>query len=309
MFDPPQNLLPDRFLDLLRREYTRASDSLAKDHLQKQKEIREKYASRGFSQPPGMMLLELQNNNKYFFTQRVSIFADLLVKTCKNNGIPFTDDVKSWAIKELKEIALGAKNGFVQSVKEIYSSHRAPDSAKDAINRELDSTSEIDFLRDAERIVLNAADQEALNGKKYTSPEKDVAEPSKPPYVDLSRLTELQTLKSDQFDLTRLIRLCEELNVAHANECVMSIAMLARAIVDHVPPIFGMQSFTQVANNYSGSKSFKSSMQRLDQSLRNVADLHLHTQIRARETLPTFTQVDFRADIDVLLSEIVRLLK
>ncbi len=50
-------------------------------------------------------------------------------------------------------------------------------------------------------------------------------------------------------------------------------------------------------------------MQRLDTSLRSVADAHLHTQVRSREILPTFNQVDFRADLDVLLGEAIRILK
>jgi hypothetical protein len=85
--------------------------------------------------------------------------------------------------------------------------------------------------------------------------------------------------------------------------------MVVRAIVDHVPPIFGYKSFGGVVNNYPSAKSFRGSMQRLDGSLRNVADAHLHVQIRSRESVPTPAQVDFRADLDVLLAEVVRLMK
>ncbi len=129
-------------------------------------------------------------------------------------------------------------------------------------------------------------------------------------YVDSTRLSELRRVKSADFDLTRLVRLCEELNVAAENDSLMSVAMLVRAIVDHVPPIFGHTSFSQVANNYKGGgRSFSGSMKHLDSGLRNVADGHLHQQIRKSETLPTPSQVDFRAPLDVLLGEIVRVLK
>lgn len=128
-------------------------------------------------------------------------------------------------------------------------------------------------------------------------------------YVSEARLEELKRLHTPNFDLARLFRLCEELNVAHANRCFMSIGFLVRAIVDHVPPIFGVPTFSQVANNYRGSKSFKAAMRHLDSSLRNAADLLLHVQIRTSEVLPSFQQVDFRADVDVLLGEVVRLLK
>jgi hypothetical protein len=128
-------------------------------------------------------------------------------------------------------------------------------------------------------------------------------------YVSPARIAELESIGSAPYDVARLAQLCRELNAAHENGSLMSVAILVRAIVDHVPPIFGQSSFGQIANNYAGSKSFKASMQHLDNSLRNIADAHLHTQIRPRESLPTEQQVDFKGDLDVLLSEAVRLLK
>ncbi|MDO8355412.1 MAG: hypothetical protein Q7U76_03360 [Nitrospirota bacterium] len=142
---------------------------------------------------------------------------------------------------------------------------------------------------------------------KSLSPKATTTNPSS--YVAPERLTELKSATSLEFDLTRLVRLCEELNVAYTNNCMMTIAMLVRAIVDHVPPIFKQLTFTQVVNNYAGSKAFKGSMQQLDGSLRNIANAHLHTHVRSHEVLPTFTQVDFRSDLDVLLSEVIRVLK
>lgn len=84
--------------------------------------------------------------------------------------------------------------------------------------------------------------------------------------------------------------------------------MLTRAILDHVPPILGVPSFSQVANNYSGTKTFKQHMEHLEISSRKIADAHLHTMIRSKETLPTKTQVNFSNDLDVLLGEIIRVL-
>lgn len=139
-----------------------------------------------------------------------------------------------------------------------------------------------------------------------TSGRRQVA---KPTYVDTTRLAELRALKNKQWDVTRLVRLCEELNSANENECLMSVAMLVRAVLDHIPPLFGCNTFTEVSNNVGVAKSFKGSMQHLDQSLRNVADSFLHQKIRARESQPTAPQVDFRADLDVLLAEVIRLLR
>jgi site-specific recombinase XerD len=129
------------------------------------------------------------------------------------------------------------------------------------------------------------------------------------PYVSLSRIEELKGFKLDEFDLLKLIHLCTELNSALYQKSPISIALLLRAIIDHVPPLFGKKTFTEVANNYSAGKSFSDSMKHLDKSLRNVADAHIHVQIRQKEVLPAFNQVDFRADLDVLLGEIIRVLK
>ena len=128
-------------------------------------------------------------------------------------------------------------------------------------------------------------------------------------YVDTGRIGELRGLSSRQFDLARLIRFCEELNVCYRHECYFAVATLTRAFLDHIPPIFRATNFSQVASNYPGTKSFKDSMQHLENSSRKIADAHLHSQIRKKETLPNKTQVNFSNDLDVLLAEIVRILK
>lgn len=128
-------------------------------------------------------------------------------------------------------------------------------------------------------------------------------------YVDPSRLDELRAIKNDKFDLTKLIRFCEELNECYENKNYFAVAMLVRAILDHIPPVFQCISFQNVANNYSGAKSFKESMEHLEKSSRKIADAHLHSRIRSKEVLPNKTQINFANDLDILLSEIVRLLK
>lgn len=123
-----------------------------------------------------------------------------------------------------------------------------------------------------------------------------------------SRLAELRNLGSAKFDFRKLIRLCEEINTAYSHECYFATAMLTRGLLDHVPPVFGKITFTEVANNYSGGgRSFKETMHHLENAARKVADAHLHVAMRNSETLPTAQQVNFASQIDVLLSEIVRI--
>ncbi len=128
-------------------------------------------------------------------------------------------------------------------------------------------------------------------------------------FVDRNRISELKLIQTDNYDLSKLIQLCNEIDFCFRNECFLAVAALIRAILDHIPPIFGFKKFSQVANNYRGPKSFKESMQHLENSARKIGDAHLHTQIREKEILPTATQVNFANDLDVLLAEIVRILK
>jgi len=127
-------------------------------------------------------------------------------------------------------------------------------------------------------------------------------------FVNEDRINELRNISSSTFDLKRLVCLCEEINSNFNNGNFLSVAMLGRTIINHIPPIFGYLTFNEVANN-SSIKSFKKSMLNLNNSMKNIADSFLHQTIREKESLPNETQVNFSQDLDVLLGEIVRLLK
>jgi len=128
-------------------------------------------------------------------------------------------------------------------------------------------------------------------------------------FVDYKRIEELEKIKTEHFDLTRLIELCNELNHAKATNSYLAIAMITRTIINHIPPIFNCETFKEVANNYKGGKSFRDLMLRLDMTLRKIADNHLHKPISSREVLPNFIQVNFTAELDLLISEIISILK
>ena len=132
---------------------------------------------------------------------------------------------------------------------------------------------------------------------------------SKESFIHSDRIQELKGIVNPEYDLSRLIRLLEELNLAYTNRLLYVLCNdLSSNILDHIPPLFGFNSFNEVANNYGG-KSFRGNMQHLQNSLRNIADNHLHSHIRKNEILPNKNQVNFTNDFDVLLSEITRLLK
>ena len=167
----------------------------------------------------------------------------------------------------------------------------------------LDRTEKIDLLDQCLMIIDKAIGKLEAEQQSWKPPDQGKA------FVDLNRIEELRAIKSTRFDLAKVIMFCEELNLCYKNKCYLAVSLLTRALLDHVPPIFDCSQFSEVANNYGGTKSFKKSMQNLEKSSRNIADAHLHTPIRDKETLPSRAQVDFSNDVDVLLSEVVRILK
>jgi hypothetical protein len=127
-------------------------------------------------------------------------------------------------------------------------------------------------------------------------------------YVNKKRITELRELKSPKFDLSKLIRMCEEINSNWRDENYFTVGLLLRAIINHVPPIFGTYTtFDQAVAGY-GNKSFKGAMEQLNKSLRSIADGYNHHLIGKKETLPNDQQVDYKSGLDVLLAEIIKVL-
>ena len=126
------------------------------------------------------------------------------------------------------------------------------------------------------------------------------------PFIDSNRLLQIKEIENSSFDFSILIELCNEINDNFNRENYFSVAMLCRSLIDHIPPIFNQKTFKEVANNF-GSKSFKDCMQHLDNSMRKIADLYLHTVISTKNLQPNRTQVNFSQEIDLLLSEVIKI--
>lgn len=166
-------------------------------------------------------------------------------------------------------------------------------------------------VSNALRLLQDQANRLAIEAERRetSTPEQvDSASHSSHPFISERHIHALKNLPAPGLDPTRLIRLIEETNLSFTNGCFMATAMLIRAITDHIPPVFGVQSFAQISNSSTAdSRSFKQSMDHLDKSLRKIADSHLHLHIRPRESLPQVQQVvGFQGDVDVLLSEVIR---
>lgn len=237
---------------------------------------------------------ELVTRSNIAWNSIQKVFEKRKITLSKDHANEIKDETKKLVNFELKRLSEGIKSrlnrtNLIKFMKEI--DHSLASARNQAISK---INAELNFY------IASEASSEITKSR-------DTA--SKVPYVDEKRIGELKSISAKKFDLTKLIRLCEEINISHRYDSYMSIAMAVRAIIDHVPPIFAFRSFSEVANNHSGTKSFKDSMLRLNESLRKIADSHLHVKIRNKEVLPTFNQVNFIADLDVLLSEIVRILK
>lgn len=154
------------------------------------------------------------------------------------------------------------------------------------------------------RVIIRALKVSKLSnptGKTKNSSEEGT-------YINKRRLRDLRKINSSKFDLRRLSQMCKEVNAAYPKNCI-TVIYLIRGIIDHVPPIFGCNNFTEVVNNYGGGgRSFKELMKNLNDSSRKIADTYLHIQIRKKEFLPNQTQVNFSQSLDMLLGEIIRVL-
>jgi len=128
-------------------------------------------------------------------------------------------------------------------------------------------------------------------------------------YINQTRIEELSIIRSKEFDISRLIVLCEELNQNSTMGSVISVVTLQRTIINFVPPIFGHANFGQLLAQYPFGKSIKKCLDNLHNSMKNISDHNLHFQASKFDSLPNITQVDFSNDLDVLLSEVCKALK
>lgn len=127
-------------------------------------------------------------------------------------------------------------------------------------------------------------------------------------FIHLDRIEELKNIQSTKFDLKKLIKILEEININYSLKNYYSVAMLGRSILNHIPPVFGFKTFNEVSNNF-GTASFKKNMSHLNISMRSIADNYLHELIRKTESLPNENQIDFTREMDFLLGELIAQLK
>ncbi len=154
------------------------------------------------------------------------------------------------------------------------------------------------------KIFQIASNDGATNGKSIHQESPSIANDSRNGLIDLSLIEQLKIIQNRDFDLTRLIKYCDEINDNFKSKNFSSVIFLARAILDNCSPIFGQPSFDAVAAQYGGA-SFKSIAQRLNTSLKKIADHHVHKQIGKKEVLPVQEEIDFSNDLNFLLARMI----
>ena len=108
--------------------------------------------------------------------------------------------------------------------------------------------------------------------------------------------------RNNGFDFKKLIKLFVELNSNHATGYQYSSSMLLRAIFDHIPPLLGFNSFDQLVNNYSWSRTDKEYMKKL-LDYKNEGDDVLHRQINQNQDLLQIENLPGSNRVNRLLQE------
>ena len=128
--------------------------------------------------------------------------------------------------------------------------------------------------------------------------------PSAPsPYVDRKIVEAIRTKAGQsKFEVTKLLGLIDELNDNYARRNTYASHALLRAILDHIPPIFGYTRFREVANNHSWGQTDERYIKRLA-NFRDQADDALHRQISPRANLLDFDDMPASVCVDQLLQE------
>lgn len=147
-------------------------------------------------------------------------------------------------------------------------------------------------------VVIDALNEVARNPNYAANVASNAA------FLNTEVLIQLKSVQGARLDLTKLVKMCEELNDAYARGNFISSALLLRAIMNHVPPAFEAKTFSEVVAH--AGRSVKAILARLNEEARPIADLHTHFLMRPREHLPTKNQLEpYKAGFEVLMQEVL----
>ncbi len=138
-----------------------------------------------------------------------------------------------------------------------------------------------------------------------------VAEPSSDPptamlgeaggYIDERVFDLIKQAHGGQWDCTKLLVLLRELDDNYRAGNAYAAHALLRALLDHVPPLFGQSSFTQVANNHQWGRTDGKYVKRLV-AFRDQADDVMHRQVAKIPCLLSMEDMPARAAVNRFLA-------
>ncbi|WP_459752929.1 hypothetical protein [Streptomyces sennicomposti] len=138
-----------------------------------------------------------------------------------------------------------------------------------------------------------------------------IAEPERAPYIDLDLLDDLdQAAQKTSWKVHKLIALCRELNDNYVAGNPYACAALIRAILDHIPPVFGHQDFKQVAAQhvFAVKRTDKAHAQRLA-AFKDIADDVMHRPVSATVPVISMSDLPEPARLNAVLQELLSILQ
>jgi hypothetical protein len=180
-----------------------------------------------------------------------------------------------------------------------------------------------DYIAKTTEIVTATAAQVAtvhqgvnfeISPLQHTSFDVEVASPiasERQPYVDAGLIDDLEGVaKRTRWRVHKLIALCQELNDAFVVGNPYACAALIRAILDHIPPVFGHSDFKHIAAQHSFpvQRTDKAHAKNLS-DFKDIADDVMHRPIGPNVPVISMEDIPAPVRLNAILHELLRLLR
>jgi hypothetical protein len=216
-------------------------------------------------------------------------------------GQPFTPaEIDAWFRQNYPKIKSGTVNAHIRGMTANDPSrlHHRSLAAREPL-----------FFRDAsgELVRFDSASHPRVadepGGPRSARPRTRAGPGNRAQYIDARVITDIGAGAHPQhLDVTKLLRLIDELNDNCARGNAYAAHALLRAILDHIPPMLLCASFAAVASNYQWSRTDKGYMGKL-LDFRLQADDALHRQISRKPDLLSLDDMPSRTWVNRLLQE------
>lgn len=138
--------------------------------------------------------------------------------------------------------------------------------------------------------------------KKAVSETAEPASEQHSPYINLEIIEGFES-KEGPFNYRKLVKLLRQLNDNYERGNEHGCSQLIKAVLNHIPPLLGVKTFQELANNYQwSSTSHKEYAKHLNQWLAEAHDV-THTVISDRDDVFIRDDLPHRIYINTILEE------